>query len=193
MSVTPIKPTQWFIESNYSGDKKASAVSFTSVRGKKVTAECVVKKEIVEQVLKSTPSQMENYWKSSTIAATQSGTIGAQGHYANGLAAVFLATGQDVACVSEASVGITRMEVNQDGDLYCSVTLPNLIVGTVGGGTGLPTQLECLKMMGCAGKNNSRKFAEVCAGLILAGELSIASALSVGHFTNAHQALGRKK
>lgn len=193
MKITPIKPVQWFIESNYSGDKKASAVSFTSVRGKKVTAECVVKKEIVEEVLKSTPQQMENYWKSSTIAATQSGTIGAQGHYANGLAAVFLATGQDVACVSEASVGITRMEVTHEGDLYCSVTLPNLIVGTVGGGTGLPTQLECLKMMGCAGKDNSRKFSEICAGLVLAGELSIASALSVGHFTNAHQALGRKK
>ncbi len=193
MSTTPIKPKEWYIESNYSGDKKASAVSFTSVRGKKVTAECVVKKEIVESVLKSTPEKMEKYWKSSTLAAIQSVTIGAQGHYANGLAAVFLACGQDVACVSEASVGITRMEVDKNGDLYCSVTLPNLIVGTVGGGTGLPTQLECLKLMGCEGRDNSRRFAEICGGLVLAGELSIASALSVGHFTNAHQALGRKK
>jgi hydroxymethylglutaryl-CoA reductase (NADPH) len=193
MSTTPVKPTQWFIESNYSGDKKASAVSFTSVRGKKVTAECVVKKEIVEGVLKSTPEKMEKYWKSSTIAAIQSVTIGAQGHYANGLAAVFLACGQDVACVSEASVGITRMEVTENGDLYCSVTLPNLIVGTVGGGTSLPTQQECLNIMGCLGQGKSRRFAEICGALVLAGELSIASALSVGHFTNAHQSLGRKK
>lgn len=192
MSTTPIKPSQWFIESNYSGDKKASAASFTKVRGKKVTAECTVKKEIVEGVLKSTPEKMENYWKSSTIAAIQSVTIGAQGHYANGLAAVFLACGQDVACVSEASVGITRMEVDENGDLYCSVTLPNLIVGTIGGGTSLPTQQECLQIMGCLGEGKSRRFAEICGALVLAGELSIAAALSVGHFTNAHQNLGRK-
>ncbi|HZH87934.1 MAG TPA: hypothetical protein VFD78_02015, partial [Chitinophagaceae bacterium] len=193
LTESPVKPVQWFIESNYSGDKKASGASFTSVRGKKVTAECVVKKEVVETVLKSTPENMEKIWKTSTLAAIQSVTIGAQGHYANGLAAVFLACGQDVACVSEASVGITRMEVNQDGDLYCSVTLPNLIVGTVGGGTSLPTQRECLDIMGCLGQGKSRRFAEICAAVVLAGELSIAAAISEGHFTKAHQYLGRKR
>lgn len=189
----PIQPVYWFIESNYSGDKKATAHSFMQVRGKKVTAEINIPESIVVQVLKSTPQAMAEYWRSSTIGIIQSGAIGAQGHYANGLAALFLATGQDVACVSEAATGITRMELNQDGSLYASVTLPNLIVGTVGGGTGLPTQQECLELMECAGPGNARKFSEICGALVLAGELSIAAALSAGHFSDAHKKFGRKK
>ncbi len=189
---SPIQPILWFVEGNYSGDKKATSLSFSSVRGKKVTTEIELDKKIVEDVLKSTPVKMEEYWKTSTIGTIQSGAIGAQGHYANGLTALFLATGQDVACISEAAVGITRMEVNSKGNLYASVTLPNLIVGTVGGGTGLPTQKECLQMMGCCGEGKARKFAEICGAVVLAGELSIAAALSVGHFTSAHQKLGRK-
>jgi hydroxymethylglutaryl-CoA reductase (NADPH) len=136
---------------------------------------------------------MAEYWQASTVGTIQTGSIGAQGHYANGLAALFIATGQDAACVSEASVGITRMEVTADGGLYAAVTLPNLIVGTVGGGTGLPTQRECLELMDCYGSGKARKFAEICAAVVLSGELSIAAALSVGHFTSAHQKLGRKK
>ena len=136
---------------------------------------------------------MSQYWKSSTIGTMQSGSIGAQGHYANGLAALFLATGQDVACISEAAVGITRMEKTDKGDLYASVTLPNLIVGTVGGGTGLPTQRQCLELMDCYGTGKAKKFAEICGALVLAGELSIAAALSAGHFTEAHKKFGRKK
>src|SRR5690606_7849286 len=189
----PTKPTLWFIEGNYSGDKKATALSFTNVRGKKVTAEIILSEEIVQKVLKTTPELMAEYWRSSTVGIIQSGAIGAQGHYANGLAALFLATGQDVACVAEAATGITRMELNKDGSLYASVTLPNLVVGTVGGGTHLPTQRECLEMMDCYGAGKARKFAEICGGLVLAGELSIAAALSAGHFTQAHQKFGRKK
>lgn len=189
----PVKPTSWFIEGNFSGDKKATAMSFMNVRGKKVTAEIEIPKEIVAGVLKTTPEKMAEYWQASTVGSIQTGSIGAQGHYANGLAALFIATGQDAACVSEASVGITRMEINAAGNLYAAVTLPNLIVGTVGGGTGLPTQRECLEIMRCYGAGNARKFAEVCAALVLAGELSIAAALSIGHFTSAHAKLGRKK
>lgn len=188
----PIQPVYWFIESNYSGDKKATAHSFMQVRGKKVTAEINIPESVIVQVLKSTPQAMAEYWRSSTIGIIQSGAIGAQGHYANGLAALFLATGQDVACVSEAATGITRMELNQDGSLYASVTLPNLIVGTVGGGTALPTQQECLELMECAGTGNARKFSEICGALVLAGEISIAAALSAGHFSAAHKKFGRK-
>ena len=190
---SPVQPVSWFIEGNYSGDKKATAMSFTNVRGKKVTAEVNLPRAIVEGVLKTTPEAMAEYWQTSTIGVIQSGAIGAQGHYANGLAALFLATGQDVACVSEAAVGITRMELTKDGGLYASVTLPNLIVGTVGGGTGLPTQRECLALMGCAGAGNARKYAELCGALVLSGELSIAAALSAGHFASAHKKFGRKK
>ena len=189
----PTKPRLWFIEGNYSGDKKATALSFTHVRGKKVTAEIVLSDEIVGKVLKTTPELMAEYWRSSTMGVIQSGAIGAQGHYANGLAALFLATGQDVACVAEAATGITRMELNKDGALYASVTLPNLVVGTVGGGTHLSTQRECLEMMDCYGAGKARKFAEICGALVLAGELSIAAALSAGHFTQAHKKFGRKK
>ena len=188
-----IKPSQWYIESNYSGDKKATAVSFTNVRGKKVTSEIVIPKEICEKTLKTTPELIADYWQSSTLASIQSGAIGAQGHIANGLTALFLACGQDAACISESSIGLTRMQVNKNGDLYVAITLPSLIVGTVGGGTGLPTQKECLEMLGCTGNGSARKFAEICCAIALTGELSIASAMSVNHFTSAHQNLGRKK
>lgn len=188
----PTKPVLWFIEGNYSGDKKATTRSFLQVRGKKITSEIVLPKEIVEKTLKTTSQAMFDYWLTSTMGVIQSGAIGAQGHYANGLAAIFLATGQDAACVSESSVGITRMEVLPDGALYASVTLPNLIVGTVGGGTSLPTQKECLQIMDCYGQGKAVKFAEIIGAVLLAGELSIAAALSAGHFSNAHKQLGRK-
>jgi hydroxymethylglutaryl-CoA reductase (NADPH) len=190
---TPIQPECWFIEGNYSGDKKATALSFTNVRGKKVTAEVNLSREIVNGVLKTTPEAMAQYWQTSTIGVIQSGAIGAQGHFANGLTALFIATGQDAACVAEAAIGITRMELAKDGGLYASVTLPNLIVGTVGGGTSLPTQRECLELLDCYGEGKSRKFAEICGALVLAGELSIAAALSAGHFSAAHKKFGRKK
>lgn len=188
---TPIKPEYWYVEGNYSGDKKASALSFSTVRGKKVTAECIVKKEVLNEVLKTDSETVAQYWRASTVSVIQTGSIGAQGHFANGLTALFMATGQDVACVSEAAVGVTRMEVVNKEDLYVSITLPNLIVGTIGGGTKFPTQMECLAMMDCLGTGKARKFAEIGAALLLCGELSIAAALAEGHFTSAHQNLGR--
>lgn len=192
IEAAPVKPTRWYVEGNYSGDKKATSLSFSSVRGKRVTAEIELSEKLVQDIFKTTPYLMGEYWKTSTMSTIQSGAIGTQGHYANGLTALFLATGQDVACISEAAVGVTRMETTQSGNLYASVTLPNLIVGTVGGGTGLPTQRECLELMDCFGEGKSRKFAEICGAVVLAGELSIAAALSAGHFTAAHQNLGRK-
>lgn len=188
----PVKPQFWFVEGNYSSDKKATVLSFTNVRGKKITTEILLSEKIVNEVLKSTPEAMAEYWRSSTMGIIQSGAIGAQGHYANGLTALFIATGQDAACVAEAATGITRMELTKDGSLYACVTLPNLIVGTVGGGTSLPTQKECLELMDCYGAGKARKFAEICGAVVLAGELSIAAALSAGHFSSAHKKFGRK-
>lgn len=185
-------PSTWYVEGNLSGDKKATAQALQGVRGKKVITEVEIPAEIVQSVLKSTPENIARYWHHSTMNVVQSGAIGSQGHYANGLTALFLATGQDVACVSEAAIGITRMSVMENGSLYVSVTLPNLIVGTVGGGTSLPTQKECLEMMDCDGVGKAVKFAEICAAVVLCGEVSIAAALAEGHFTSAHQKLGRK-
>lgn len=185
------KPTEWYIESNFSGDKKATALSFTNVRGKKVTSEIILKKEVIRDVLKTDAERIYKYWRTSTLASIQSGAIGAQGHIANGLTALFIACGQDVACIAESSVGLTRMELTENGDLYVALTLPSLVVGTVGGGTSLPTQKESLEMLDCYGDNKAKKFAEICTSLALAGEISIASALSADQFTSAHQKLGR--
>jgi hydroxymethylglutaryl-CoA reductase (NADPH) len=134
---------------------------------------------------------MADYWRMSAIGGVLSGTIGVHGHFANGLAALYLATGQDAACVAESATGVTRFEVTEDGGLYATVTLPGIMVGTVGGGTGLPTQKACLELMGLHGTGRARALAEVCGGLLLAGELSIIAALAAGHFARAHRKLAR--
>jgi hydroxymethylglutaryl-CoA reductase (NADPH) len=190
---TPVQAEYWFVEANLSGDKKASVLAFTSVRGKKVSAEICLPAEIVERRLHTTPLAMERYWRMSALGGVMSGTIGVQGHYANGLAALYLATGQDVACVAESAVGVTRMERREDGCLYAAVTLPNVIVGTVGGGTGLPSQRACLELLGLAKPDGAPALAEVCAALALAGELSIIAALSAQEFARAHKRLARGK
>lgn len=190
---SPVPPQYTFVEANLSGDKKASAQSFLLVRGKKVSAEVLLPAELVRRRLHTTPEQMVNYWRMSALGGVLSGTLGVHGHYANGLAALYLACGQDVACVAESAVGVTRFEVTPPGELYASVTMPNLVVGTVGGGTGLPSQRACLEVLRLAGPGNARALAEVCAGLCLAGELSIIGALCSGDFSRAHRLLARGK
>ena len=188
---TPVQPRYWFLEGNLSGDKKATALSFLQGRGRKVTAEVVLPRRLVERGLRTTPERMCEYWYVSCLGGIQSGSIGVTGHIANGIAALFTACGQDIACVSEASVGITRLQLTADGDLYAGLTLPNLIVGTVGGGTRLPTAGECLRIMGCEGDGKAAKFAEICAAVMLGGEISIIGAFCAGEFAAAHQRLGR--
>ncbi|MCK4524224.1 hydroxymethylglutaryl-CoA reductase [candidate division WOR-3 bacterium] len=187
-----VKPKKWYIESNLSGDKKATQTSYLFVRGKKVTSEATINREYCRKLLHCTPEEITDYARISTIGAIQSGSIGAQGQYANGLTAIYAATGQDIATVAEASIGITRMETTKEGNLYIAITLPNLIVGTIGGGTSLPTQREALDIMGCAGEGNAKKFAEICTAVILAGELSVTSAIASGEFSSAHKSYGRK-
>jgi hydroxymethylglutaryl-CoA reductase (NADPH) len=187
----PIQPRYHFVEANHSGDKKAAAQSFIVGRGRSITADVVVPRALVEQKLHTTPEMMERYWKMAAVGGLLSGTIGMQGHYANGLAAIYLACGQDVACVAESAVGLTRIEA-ADAGTYISVTLPNLVVGTVGGGTGMPSQRACLDILGLTGPGNANAFAEVCAAVALAGELSIAGALAAGEFARAHQRYARR-
>jgi hydroxymethylglutaryl-CoA reductase (NADPH) len=187
----PIQPRYFFLEANASGDKKASARSFGSVRGRKVTAEVVIPADLVRRRLRTTPERMADYGRMGAMGGVLTGTLGVQGHFANGLAALFIATGQDAACVAEAAVGVTRLEVADGGDLYATVTLPNLVVGTVGGGTTLPGQRACLELMGLAGDGHARALAEVAAALCLAGELSLVGALCAGSFARAHQSLAR--
>jgi len=190
---TPVTPRYFFVEANLSGDKKASALSFMTVRGKKIVAEVSLSAVLVKRCLHTTPAMMVNYWRMSALGGVMSGTIGVQGHYANGLAALFIACGQDAACVAESAVGITRFELAEDGGLYAAVTLPNIIVGTVGGGTALPSQRACLEILGLAGPDHAEALAEVCGALALAGELSIIAALSSNEFARAHRRLTRSK
>jgi hydroxymethylglutaryl-CoA reductase (NADPH) len=189
---SPIEPEYAFLDGNLSGDKKASAQTLRSVRGKKVTAEAHIPAQLVQKYLHTTPEKMMRFAQMTTVGGTLSGTIGINAHYANALAALYIACGQDAACVAESAVGITRLEVDSDGGLYASATLPNLMLGTVGGGTGLPSQKACLELMGLYGAGKSQALAEVAASLCLAGELSIVGAFCAGHFSRAHHKLARK-
>jgi hydroxymethylglutaryl-CoA reductase (NADPH) len=190
-SHSPVKPDYYFVEANHSGDKKASAQSALCGRGRSVTADVVIPAVVVQEHLHTTPERMAKLFTMGAIGGAMSGAMGIQCHFANGLAAIYLACGQDVASVAESAVGIARLEVTVDGALYASVTLPSLPVGTVGGGTGLPSQKACLDILGLAGPGHANAFAELCAAVALAGELSIAGALGAGEFAQAHQRLAR--
>src|SRR5205807_6260459 len=124
-----------------------------------------------------TAEQLFRVWHSTVIGHLHANAIGYNAHYANGLTAIFIATGQDVANVVNASCGVTNFELQSDG-LYVSLTLPALTVATVGGGTGLPTQREALSIMGCSGANKARKFAEIVAAALLGGEISMGAAIA---------------
>jgi hydroxymethylglutaryl-CoA reductase (NADPH) len=193
LETTPVPPRRWYLDGNLSGDKKATMLAFTYARGKKVVAEATIDRKLVKRFLHTEPDEMVRYWQVSLMGGIQSGSIGAQGHFANAIAALFIACGQDAACVSEAAVGVTRMDLTDDGELYTSVSLPNLIVGTVGGGTRFPTARECLAMLGCEGSGKARKFAEICGAVALAGEISIIAAMAAGDFGRAHAHYGRTK
>lgn len=192
LKTTPIEPKEAFLDGNLSGDKKANNYTLRHVRGKKVTAEVTIKRSLIERYLHTTPEKMARFGQVTTTGAALSGSIGVNAHYANALAALYIACGQDAACVAESAIGMTRMEVNSQGDLYASVTLPNLMVGTVGGGTGLPSQRACLEILGLYGAGHAKALAEMAAVLCLAGELSIVGAFCADHFSRAHQKLARK-
>jgi hydroxymethylglutaryl-CoA reductase (NADPH) len=187
----PVCPQQVTLEANLSGDKKACANSFVQGRGKRVSADVLIPAHLIRTRLHTSTERMIRCGRLSGVGAVLSGAVGMQGHYANALAALFIACGQDAACVAESAVGISRFDATADGDLYASVTLPNVTVGTVGGGTGLPSQRACLAILGLVGAGNAQGFAEVCAGLCLAGELSLTGALAANQFARAHQRLAR--
>ena len=188
---SPVTPNHWFVEANMSGDKKATPQSFLGVRGKKVIAEVTLPAKLVATRFHTSVPRMLQYYRMSAVGGVMSGALGIQGHYANALAAIFIACGQDAGCVAEAAMGITRFDEAEDGGLYAAITLPNMIVGTVGGGTGLPSAKACLELLNLPEDGQANAFAEVCAALILAGELSIIGALAAGEFTAAHRQLAR--
>ncbi len=184
------------ISGNMCADKKPSYMNMIKGRGKIVHAEAVIPAKIAEKILKAKPEQIVgvNYRK-NLLGSAMAGSMGYNAHFANIVAAIFIATGQDPAHVVEGSIGITAAEM-QGKDLYISIYMPSVELGTVGGGTGLATQKEALSILGCAGATqkageNTLKLAEIVGAAVLAGELSLLAALASGQMAAAHAKLGR--
>ncbi|MCK5306388.1 MAG: PilZ domain-containing protein [Candidatus Omnitrophica bacterium] len=182
-----VKTEGFYLRSNFSSDKKASVYNLITGYGKEVLVEVTLSKKIVNRYLNSTPEEIYNFWYVGFLGSYQAGMIGLNAHFANGLAAIFIACGQDVAQIINANVGIVMCEITKNGDLCISAKFPNLVIGTVGGGTSLKTQRECLESIGCYGSDKAKKFAEIVAASILAGEISICAALASGVFIKAHE------
>ena len=182
---------QFYLESNFATDKKASVINIMRTRGKRVTAEAVIKRDVLLEIMDADTEALYQLYGASSIGTLMSGANNNGLHSANAITAMFLATGQDVANVSESSVGLLYSELTPEKDLYFSITLPSLIVATCGGGTGLPTQRECLEVMDCYGIGKVYKFAEIVAGTVLAGEISLASAIASMDWVSSHDQLGR--
>lgn len=187
-----IRLEDYFIESGLSGDKKVSFQSFISGRGTRVTAECHLRRKVVEDVLKVTPEALALAAERAAAFGMQAGTVGWNINVANVLAAMFTATGQDIACVHESSVAMLYVQPVDDG-IYASIVLPSLVVGTVGGGTHLARQKDLLDVLGCAGPGKVSRLAEIIAGFCLALDLSTLGAIAGGQFATAHERLGRSR
>lgn len=181
------------IFSGFSSEKRASGFLLSGLKGKKVVAGARIPADMLFAYMRITPKGIAEVWHHTVIGHLQANAIGFNAHYANGLTALFIACGQDVANVANAAVGITDYEVTDDGDLYASVTLPSLTVATVGGGTGLGTSRECLDLLGCRGAQRAAKLAEIVAATLLAGEISMAAAIGTGEFVSAHEEYGRNR
>ena len=183
----------FFLESNFATDKKSSQVNMLNTRGKRVVAEATIPNELFQRVMRSNSELMYRARQVSNLGGFMSGVNNNGAHSANGITAMFIATGQDAANVAESSAAFVYAELRPGGDYYYSVTIPSLIVGTYGGGTGLATQRECLEMLGCYGKDKVRKFAEIVAATVLCGELSLGSAIVAEEWVESHDLYGRNR
>ena len=186
------KGTKYFLFSGLCGEKRASGFLMTRGKGKRVTAGGLLPHDVLRLYLHTTAEQMFRVWQATVVGNLQAGAIGYTGHAANGLAAIFIATGQDVANVVNSSCAVTVFEPHAAG-LYVSVTLPALSVATVGGGTALPTPREALRIMDCIGSGKAAKMAEIVAATILGGEVSMGAAIASGEFVGAHERYGRNR
>jgi hydroxymethylglutaryl-CoA reductase (NADPH) len=182
-----------YLESNFATDKKASQVNIMRTRGKRVVAECTIPRNVLIENMRVEPESLTYHAGIANVGTFLSGANNNGAHSPNGITAMFIATGQDVANVSESSAGVVYTELTPERDLYISITIPSLIVATHGGGTNLPTQKECLQILGCAGRGGVNKLAEIVAGVVLAGEISLASAISSLDWVSSHEKYGRNR
>ncbi len=181
------------LAANLDTDKKHSALNSLHTRGKRVVAEAVLPARLIEEVMHTNAKSLFAMRQLSNMGSLLSGSISNGAHYANGITAMFIACGQDVANVAESSAGFSHGELRANGDYYFSVTIPSLIVATYGGGTGLPTQRECLEVLGAYGRDKVLKFAEIVAATVLCGEISLGSAIVADEWVSSHEAHGRNR
>jgi hydroxymethylglutaryl-CoA reductase (NADPH) len=185
--------TSFYLESNFATDKKSSQVNILRTRGKRVVAEVTIPAALIEEHLHTTSDKLLRAWQVSNLGGFMSGVNNNGLHSANGIAALFIATGQDAANVAESSAALGFSELLPNSDFYGSITLPSLIVATYGGGTGLATQRECLELLGCYGAGKVLKLAEIVAATVLCGELSLGWAILTEQWVTAHDRLGRNR
>jgi hydroxymethylglutaryl-CoA reductase (NADPH) len=178
---------------NMDTDKKHSHLNTLQTRGKRVVAEITIPNELLENVMHVSAKALFKQRQYSNMGSMLANAVNNGSHFANGITALFIATGQDVANVAESSAGLVYSELTANGDYYFSITIPSLIVATHGGGTGLPTQRECLEMMGCFGKDKVNKLAEIVAATVLCGELSLGAAVVANEWVSSHEQLGRNR
>ncbi len=190
--VRPKAIQHFMIDGNMSTDKKASRLSAIEGRGIEVVAEALLPESVIRRVLQSTSEEMTRFFNQCHAASLYTGVMGLNINVANVIAAIFTATGQDIACVHESATAQLHFET-RPGGLYASLHLPSLVIGTVGGGVGLTQQKQLIEMMGCYGTGKARRFAELIASFSLALELSTAAALAGGQFATAHEKLGRNR
>jgi len=181
------------LSANLDTDKKHSTINNLHTRGKRVVAEVTVPAGLIERLMHTTGDELYHQRQLSNIGSLVAGAVNNGAHYANGIAAMFIACGQDVADVAEAAAGFSYTELRDNGDYYFSITIPSLIVATCGGGTGLPTQRECLEVLGCYGPGKVLKLAELVAATVLCGELSLGSAIVSDEWVSSHESLGRNR
>jgi hydroxymethylglutaryl-CoA reductase (NADPH) len=184
--------SRYLLFSGMCSEKRASGFLLARGKGKRVTAGCLIPHQVLRLYLHVSADELFRTWQTTVMGHLQAGAIGYNAHAANGLAAIFIATGQDVANVVNASCALTCFELQPDG-LYVSTTLPALTVATVGGGTGLPSQSEALGILGCRGAGKAAKLAEIIAAAILGGEVSMGAAISAREFVSAHEQYGRNR
>lgn len=184
---------RYVLSGNMDTDKKPSRINMLHSRGKRVSAEVTIPAHLIEKISGSTVDRLVQQRQVSSIGAFLSGSNNNGSHSANGITAMFIACGQDVANVAESCAGLVYVQKTQDGDYYFSITLPSLIIASYGGGTGLATQKECLDILGCHGKGKAYKFAEIVAATVLCGEISLASAVMAGDWVSSHDQYGRNR
>jgi hydroxymethylglutaryl-CoA reductase (NADPH) len=178
---------------NLDTDKKHSQINTLQTRGKRVVAEATIPNELMMKIMHTSGKAMFRQRQLSNMGTLLANSSNNGSHSANGLTAMFIATGQDVANIAESSAALTYSELKENGDYYWSITIPSLIVATHGGGTGLPTQRECLEMLGCFGKDKVNKLAEIMAAVVLAGEISLGSAIVANEWVSSHEQFGRNR